>query len=156
MNPCPCGMGSKGCTCPPRLVEAYKRRVSGPILDRIDLSISVEKVDYKRLSQSNQIYHEESSQDVLNRVRKARQIQYNRYDGKSLLNSELGPKDIEKYANLNSESREHIEKVSEKMNISARAFHRIIKVSRTIADLEESSEIKPNHIFEALQYRQSI
>ena len=156
MNPCPCGMGNRGCTCPPRLVEAYKRKVSQPILDRIDLSISVEKVDYKRLSGIESSHAEEHSAKILERINKARDIQRSRFEGQYSINSEMSSRDIDRFSKMMDESRFHLERISEKMNISGRSFHRIIKVSRTIADLEGCQNIKPDHIYEALQYRQNI
>jgi magnesium chelatase family protein len=162
MNPCPCGRGNKGCTCPPKIIEAYKRRLSGPILDRIDITFSVEKIDYDRLAMKDSLRKiedndkEETSREVLQRVILARNIQKNRFQEQIYLNSEMNPKHIEKYSNLESSAKNILAQMGEKMNLSGRGLHRTIKVARTIADMADSEKIKDTHILEALHYRQNI
>ncbi len=154
MNPCPCGYyGSKErkCTCTDYQRKNYINKISGPLLDRIDIQIEVEKVDYKKLNETKK---EENSQTIRKRVNKARDIQLKRYKSYNIYsNSELSPLLIEKYCRLNKESKGILEKAFEKLKLSARAYTRIMKVARTIADLENSENIEKSHIVEAIQYR---
>lgn len=154
MNPCPCGFyGSeyKTCTCSEQAIHKYMGRVSGPLLDRIDIQIEVTPVKYEKL-QNNNI--EETSEQIKQRVNKARQIQLERYKGTQIYsNSGLTPKLMEKYCKLNDKSKKILQNAFEKLGLSARAYGRILKVSRTIADLEEKENIEVNHICEAIQYR---
>ena len=154
MNPCPCGyFGSKDkeCICSPQAISRYIGKISGPLLDRIDIHIEVEAVKYKKLEQKEQI---ESSSSIKERVNKARQIQLNRYKEANIFsNSELTPKLLEKYCKLDSKSNLLLENVFNKLKLSARAYGRIIKVARTIADLDNKENIEEKHIAEAIQYR---
>lgn len=154
MNPCPCGYyGSKEkeCTCKPEQIKKYIHKISGPLLDRIDIQIEVESVKYDKFSNSTKI---ETSKEIKVRVNKARKIQMKRYKKYSIFcNAQLTPNLIEKYCKLNIESKQILEKAFDKLGLSARAYHRILKVSRTIADLEESEEIKTVHVAQAIQYR---
>lgn len=154
MNPCPCGFyGSKikKCTCSDSQIKKYINRISGPLLDRIDIHIEVQNIKYEKLS--NNIVSESSS-EIKKRVNRARQIQISRYKPYGIFsNSELTPKLIEKYCKLNVQSKKILEIAFEKFGLSARAYSRILKVSRTIADLDNSSEIQLSHISEAIQYR---
>ena len=154
MNPCPCGYyGSpdRECSCTPQQIARYMGKISGPLLDRIDIHIEVTPVKYSKLKSNENI---ESSDIIKQRVNKARKIQLERYkDNKIFSNSELTPKLMEKYCKLDEQGKKILENAFEKLNLSARAYGRILKVSRTIADLEESESIKPNHIAEAIQYR---
>lgn len=154
MNPCPCGYyGSKdkSCKCTPEQIKRYISKISGPLLDRIDLQIEVERTPYKKLSKKQKI---ETSQEIRKRVNKARKIQQERYKKyKIFSNAELTPTLIEKYCKLDSQSKETLEIAFEKFGLSARAYQRILKVARTIADLDESTDIKLNHLAEAIQYR---
>lgn len=160
MNPCPCGMGqSKGCTCPSHIVESYKRRLSGPITDRIDIWLNVEKVDYDKLSMKNP--NTEKSEHIVRRVKEARILQEQRFskiykDGQTrkYFNSEMNPEDIDKLIEMTDESRNTLMKTAEKFQLSGRSFHRLIKVSRTIADISKSTIIQNEHVLEAIQYRQ--
>ena len=154
MNPCPCGYyGSteKECTCTPETIKKYMGKVSGPLLDRIDMQIEVAPVKYQKLEQK-QIA--ETSEKIKQRVDKARNIQLKRYEGQKIYsNSELTPKLIETYCELDKPSQKIMQEAFQKLNFSARAYHRILKVARTIADLEEKEKIEVAHIAEAIQYR---
>ena len=154
MNPCPCGYygtNERPCTCNPAAVERYRGKISGPLLDRIDIHIEVPSVRVKDLTAKPTA---ESSEDVMKRVLKARQKQHERF-GKDLdkTNGEMTLKDIEKYCQLDESSRQLIERAIEKLGLSARAYSRILKVSRTIADLEDEDRIAVNHVAEAIGYR---
>lgn len=154
MNPCPCGYyGSeeKECQCSKLSIEKYLNRISGPLLDRIDLHVEVKPVKYKKLNSQDKV---ESSKQIKERVNKARRIQYIRYKNLNIFsNSELTPKMIEKYCTLNQECRKILELAFNKLGLSARAYTRILKVARTIADLENKENIEKEHLAEAIQYR---
>ena len=154
MNPCPCGFfGSKDktCTCSEQSINRYMNKISGPLLDRIDIQIEVTPVKYKNLNSSSK---EESSFEIKKRVNFARKIQQNRYkQDKIYSNSQLTPKLIEKYCALDLESQKLLETAFKKLGLSARAYSRILKVARTIADLENKENIELSHIAEAIQYR---
>lgn len=154
MNPCPCGYyGSKEkeCTCSSTAIAKYMGKISGPLLDRIDICIEVSPVKYEKLDSNEKI---ETSENIKKRVDKARKIQLERYkEEKILSNTELTPKLIEKYCKLDKQGKEILENAFNKLKLSARAYARILKVARTIADLEQSENIKINHIAEAIQYR---
>ena len=153
MNPCPCGyFGSKekDCTCTTKEREKYINKISGPLLDRIDIHIEVSSVKYKDLSGNKG----ESSAEIRKRVNNARRIQINRYKDYGIFsNSELTPKLIEKFCSLDDKSQETFNIFFEKLKFSARAYSRILKLARTIADLDNSEKIEINHITEAIQYR---
>lgn len=154
MNPCPCGYygdTTHECTCTPGQVSKYMSKISGPLLDRIDMHIEVFPVKYKELSSDGQ---NRSSEEMRKEVEAARKIQLERYKGdKILYNSQLSPALIKKYCKLDTDSKKLLETAFEKMSLSARAYNRIIKLARTIADVDSSEYIKVNHIAEALQYR---
>lgn len=154
MNPCPCGFyGSidKECTCSKESISRYMGKISGPLLDRIDIQIEVTPVKYQKLeNSSNQI----KSEDIRKRVNKARRIQIARYkDYEIYSNSELTPKLTEKYCKLDVNSKKIMQEAFEKLGLSARAYERILKLARTIADLDEKENIEAKHIAEAIQYR---
>ena len=153
MNPCPCGYyGSteRECTCDIRKRLAYKSRISGPLLDRIDIQIEVPSVKYKNFNSGNS----ESSEDIKKRVDKARAIQNERYkDYQIFSNSELTPKLIQKFCILTPDAEMIMQKSFEKFKFSARAYSRILKLARTIADLDGKEKIEMIHITEAIQYR---
>jgi magnesium chelatase family protein len=158
MNPCPCGNNkNRGCKCSIKAIEKYQNKISGPITDRIDIWLNVDKVDYRKLGESS--YQEEDSREIRNRVEQARRIQYERFKSNNLskqFNSEMNASNIEKLIYIKDEAKKLLIESSEKLNISGRGFHRILKVARTIADLENSLEIKKEHILEAIQYRTKI
>lgn len=154
MNPCPCGnYGSAylNCTCTPAQVHKYRSKISGPLLDRIDLQVEVDGVKYEDLSGEG---NEETSAEVKQRVERARAIQRVRFEGEpNLVNAAMGEKQIKKYCRLSSDCEEILRTAFVNLRLSARARSRIIKVARTIADLDFSEEIKPDHILEATSYR---
>lgn len=153
MNPCPCGyFGSieKVCTCTEKQINDYRGKISGPILDRIDIQIEVPSVKYEKLEKGKS----EPSEKIRERVNAAREIQLKRYRGLNIYsNSELTPKLIEKVCKLNEPSKIILRKSFEKLKLSARAYSRILKVSRTIADLDGKEDIDSTHIIEAIGYR---
>lgn len=154
MNPCPCGYyGSKEkeCCCRPEQIKKYKNRISGPLLDRIDLHIEVSGVKYSKLQSNERI---ESSKAIRERVNHARRIQIDRYKQyKIYSNADLTPQLFEKFCKLDEDSRKLLELSFERLGLSARAYSRILKVARTIADLEGTNNIEKKHLAEAIQYR---
>ena len=154
MNPCPCGYyGSKEkeCNCTPQMISKYMNKISGPLLDRIDIQIEVTPVKYQKLNSEDTI---ETSKEIKERVNKARKIQIERYkEEKIFSNSDLTPKLIEKYCRLDKESNYILQAAFERLRLSARAYGRILKVARTIADLQGKESIDKTHIAEAIQYR---
>lgn len=154
MNPCPCGYyGDKkhDCTCTPQKISSYLAKVSGPLLDRIDLHIEVPAVDYEELGKRGKA---ESSENIKRRIDAAREIQLKRYAGTGIYsNSRLSAAIIDDVCALDSEGAELLKGAFEKLGLSARAHNRILKVSRTIADLAGSERIRKEHIAEAIRYR---
>lgn len=153
-NPCPCGYfgdETKSCTCNPAMITRYQKRVSGPILDRIDMHISVPAVKVEKLTTP---VKSESSKVIQAQVQKARDIQERRLRGLPITaNAEMSAKIMKKYCNLDEASILLLKQAITRLNLSARSFHRVVKIARTIADLEASAKIKSNHVAEALQYR---
>lgn len=154
MNPCPCGnYGSKKneCRCTPAQIHKYLSKLSGPIMDRIDLHIEVDNVTYDDL---NSVENCESSAQVKARVNKARELQLNRFKGTKIYsNSKMNVLQTKKYCALDDESKKIMQLAFDNLNLSARAHDRILKVARTIADLDGEQNILPKHIAEAIQYR---
>ena len=154
MNPCPCGYygaKDKTCSCTNEQISKYMNRISGPLLDRIDIHVEVQSVDYDSLSSDRPA---ESSESIKERVNKARKIQLERYKNESIYcNSELSAELIKKYCKLNDECKSLLKNSFEKLGFSARAHDRVIKLARTIADLDNSTDIQKKHIAEAIQYR---
>lgn len=157
MNPCPCGLGKeKGCTCSDREISSYNKKISGPIIDRIDMWVSVSKIEYEKLSKDSN--DAESSTSIRKRVIEARKIQKERFKKFNIedkkYNSEMGISEIEKIISLDKNTKNFLKESAERLGLSARAYHRIIKLARTIADLDTSENISQKHVLEALQYRQ--
>lgn len=152
-NPCPCGYYGDGdrCTCTPGQRQAYLGRLSGPILDRIDLHIFLKRIDAAQVMSGRK---EESSAAVAARVKRTRDIQLRRFAGEAITtNAEMSPRQIEKYCPLSPECKDAMQRLMDKAGFSMRAFHRIIKVARTIADMEECAEIDVRHLLEASSFR---
>ena len=154
MNPCPCGnFGSqkRRCSCTPNDIRKYRARVSGPLLDRIDIQVEVDGVDYDALvSETN----EETSEVVKRRADEARKVQRYRFEGSMVkTNAEMGEKETREYCRLDKECEALLREAFDRLHLSARARSRILKVARTIADLELSENIKPEHLYEAISYR---
>ncbi len=156
MNPCPCGFGNTNrCKCNDKDTNEYRKRISGPIIDRIDMWIQVSKIDYDKLSSKLEI--NEKSKDIKERVENARKIQFERFNNMRInkkYNSEMTISDIENCIKIDTDANIILKNSSEKLGLSARSYHRIIKLSQTIADLDNSTTIKKDHILEAIQYRQ--
>lgn len=155
MNPCPCGYYNhpeKPCTCPPGTVQKYLNKISGPLMDRIDLHVEVTPVPYKDLTEKRT---GESSAEVRKRVIAARKIQEQRYAEFPTIhaNAQMNSQLIQKYCDLDDACRNMLKNAMNKMGLSARAHDRILKVSRTIADLDGSENIQPGHLAEAINYR---
>ena len=154
MNPCPCGYygsNEKECTCKPYQIRNYMNKISGPLLDRIDIHIEVNSIKYNKLNSNEKV---ETSEDIRERVNKARKKQNERYKDYNIFsNSELNSNLINKFCILDEESEKLLHSAFERLKMSARAYTRILKVARTIADLDNSEEIKKKHIAEAIQYR---
>ena len=154
MNPCPCGnFGSKDleCTCSPSQIQRYMRKISGPLLDRIDIKIDVDRVAFVDLNSDKE---EESSAEVKKRVDRARKVQLERYkNDKNYSNAKMNSKQIKLYCKIDDDTRDFMEQAFEKFHMSARAYNRILKVARTIADLDGKENIEFEHVAEALAYR---
>jgi magnesium chelatase family protein len=160
MNPCPCGYygdSQKPCTCAPAMVTKYQKRISGPLLDRIDIHIEVPRVDYEKLSIDR---ISESSASIRARVQTARNIQNKRFsNGEStgiVCNADMRVGDVRQFCRLQDEGQSLMRAAMSQLNLSARAYHRILKLARTIADLAGSAEIQSAHLAEALQYRPKL
>jgi magnesium chelatase family protein len=160
LNPCPCGFYQdpiKECTCSPSTIARYQKRISGPLLDRIDIHITVPRVEYEKLSGNRM---GEASAVIRARVEKAREIQRKRFqsaanDGAIPLqaNADMGPAEVRTFCELDEAGKQLMRAAMKQMNLSARAYHRILKLARTIADLAESENIETHHLAEAVQYR---
>ncbi|HMT09142.1 MAG TPA: YifB family Mg chelatase-like AAA ATPase [Pyrinomonadaceae bacterium] len=154
MNPCPCGYfgSTRECKCSPPIIQRYVGKISGPLMDRIDIHIDVPAVKFNELrGKTTEIA--ESSSEVRERVIAARKRQLDRFSGKTFSNSAMSPSQIREHCKLDADSEMLLEKAMQRQGLSARAHDRILKVSRTIADLEASAEIQPSHISEAINYR---
>ena len=154
MNPCPCGYYGdpmKQCTCTDSQVSRYGKRLSGPLIDRIDIFVDVPSVDYEKLTAPPDA---DRSENVRARTERAREIQRARFASSPLLtNSEMGPNEVHKFCQLDEQASAMMGSAMRQMHLSARVYHRILKLSRTIADLSNSDDIQVEHLAEALQYR---
>ena len=164
MNPCPCGYlndSIKECICAPSQIIRYKRKLSGPLLDRIDLHVEVPRLKYEEMSKDGS---GENSKTIRERVKEARAIQISRFKDEArpndrsvgrgiLTNREMSVRHIKKYCALDETAEKIMKNAVSGMGLSTRTYHRLLKISRTIADLEASANIKPQHLAEALQYR---
>jgi magnesium chelatase family protein len=155
MNPCPCGYYGdpvRGCTCTPTMISRYQAKLSGPLMDRVDIHLDVPRVDYDKLMSSDR---SEPSANIRARVEAARARQYERFkDLPSLFaNADMGTGEVQVMCNLLPEAKQLLELSVKRMQLSARSYHRVLKLSRTIADLSNSDEIEVNHVAEAIQYR---
>src|SRR5438094_1370091 len=155
MNPCPCGYFGdlkRECRCGPVQVQRYRQRISGPLLDRIDLHIEVPAVEYRDVASQRT---EEGSTVIGGRIMRARERQQERFrdDPKVTCNARMATRHLKRHCKLNQDSQELIRVAMNELNLSARAYDRILKVSRTIADLDGKSDISPDHVSEAIQYR---
>ncbi len=157
LNPCPCGYygdTERVCTCSLGMIQNYRKRISGPLLDRIDINIEVPRVDYDKLTRTTP---NESSVIIRSRVESARARQQARFAGTPLAcNADMGPAEIREFCVLPPEGQTLIRSAMRQMHLSARAYHRVLKVSRTIADLEDVDVIRTHHLAEALQYRARV
>ena len=154
LNPCPCGfLGDKKrtCYCTRQQINKYLSKLSGPLLDRIDLQIHVQSVEYDTIK--NTKLTNTTSQELITTVNTAFTIQQERFGNASLVNSAMTPDQIEKFCTLSEPAEQLVKKVFEKMNLSMRGYHKLLKVARTIADLEKASTIEEKHIKEAIMYR---
>ena len=155
MNPCPCGFYNhpeRECTCPPGAVQKYLNKISGPLLDRIDLHVEVTPVPFNELSSKRE---QENSASIRDRVIVAREIQAERYKNNPGIycNAQISSKMLKEICVISQVGANLLKAAMEKLSLSARAYDRILKVSRTIADLSQSADIKPEHLAEAIQYR---
>jgi magnesium chelatase family protein len=154
MNPCPCGFLSDGrhpCTCSPRQISQYRSRISGPLLDRMDIQVEVPAVPYRDLTGGTPA---ETSADIRKRVSRARAVQAERFKRmKIFTNAQMSGRHIRKFCPIDDVASRLLEQAVDRLGLSARAFNRILKIARTIADLEHSPDIQTAHISEAIQYR---
>jgi magnesium chelatase family protein len=155
MNPCQCGYFGdpfKECKCSSSEISRYQKRISGPLLDRIDIFIDVPRVDYDKLTDSSSV---EKSEAVKKRIEAAREIQGRRFENNHITkNSEMTPIEVKEYCKIEPAAQNLLKTAMKQINFTARGFHRILKLARTIADLDQQENIKINHLAEALQYRQ--
>jgi magnesium chelatase family protein len=157
MNPCPCGyLGDQGheCTCTLPQIQRYNSQISGPLLDRIDIHVEVPAVPFKDIKSTAP---SKESCTIREKVARARDIQSKRFNGLSpgYTNSRMEPRDLDKHCRLDDTSQNLLEKAANQLSLSARACHRVIKISRTIADLAGQENIGSQHVAEAIQYRRS-
>jgi len=155
MNPCPCGYygdPTHECTCSLGAIERYRKRISGPLMDRLDIHIQVPRVPYEKLTNTQS---GEPSSAIRTRVEAARERQRLRFGQTKLTcNADMGPRQVNQFCTLDAEGNALANAAMSQMGLSARGYHRILKLARTIADLAHSEHIRPSHLAEALQYRQ--
>jgi magnesium chelatase family protein len=155
MNPCPCGYFGdpvKDCKCSSGEISRYQKRLSGPLLDRIDIFVEVPRVEYEKLTDDS---IGEGSDKVRSRVENARQIQQRRFKSTKLTcNAEMTPVEVREFCRVEPPAQNLLRTAMKQLHLTARSFHRVLKLARTIADLDAADIIKANHLAEALQYRQ--
>lgn len=152
-NPCPCGYygdENNECICTPYQIKKYISKLSSPIIDRFDIQLVLKRVEYKNLRQK---IFEEKSSDILKRVIAVRNIQKNRFNSEEKFNSDMNSFELKEFCNIDLKSEQYLENIYNKLKLSVRSLNNILKLSRTIADFEESKNIELNHLIEALQYR---
>ena len=154
MNPCPCGYAgdpNRACVCTPSQVSRYGKRISGPLLDRIDIFVEVPSVEYEKLAAPS---GGESSAKVRERTELARATQSARFGDSGLLtNSEMGPNEVYQFCKMDEQATNLVRTAMTRMHLSARVYHRLLKLSRTVADLSGDEMINASHVSEALTYR---
>ncbi len=154
MNPCPCGYYGdpfRECKCSSGEILRYQKRISGPLLDRVDIFVDVPHIDYEKLTEDKP---EEKSDAVRARVKASHEVQVGRFEGTRLqCNADMTPKEVKEFCSVEPEGQNLLRAAMKQLHLTGRAFHRILKLSRTIADLEHSDTIKTHHMAEALQYR---
>lgn len=155
MNPCPCGYygdPKRACRCGPTQVQRYRQRISGPLLDRIDLHVEVPLIEFKELSS---LETGESSEVIQKRVERVRERQRQRFRDVEgvIVNSGMQPRHLKEWCGLDQEASAYLDHAMNEMDFSARAYDRILKVARTLADLDESETLGGDHVLEAIQYR---
>ncbi len=157
MNPCPCGYYGdpvKECSCSASAIARYQKRISGPLLDRIDIHVEVPRVDYEKLADKRQV---ETSETVRKRVQAARERQLERFkETKYTCNAEMGPAEVRDFCTVEPAAEKLMKAAMQQLHLSARAYHRVLKLARTIADLAGSEMIAANHVAEAVQYRPRV
>src|SRR3989440_3536732 len=154
MNPCPCGFFGdpiRECTCSASSIMRYQKRISGPLLDRIDIHVEVPRVDYEKLADKR---NAENSTMIRTRVQAARERQLTRFNGtKMTCNAEMGPSQVRDFCKTDASGERLLKAAMQQLHLSARAYHRVLKLARTIADLAAREDIAANHIAESAPYR---
>jgi magnesium chelatase family protein len=154
MNPCPCGHYTdprRECRCTPRQIESYRRRISGPLLDRIDIHVDVPSVEYREMTSSRPA---ETSEAIRARVEEARRVQHRRFEGQgTFTNARMKTRHVREHCQVDSDGQVLLRQAMDVLGFSARAYTKILKVARTIADLEGQESIQPHHVSEAINYR---
>ncbi len=160
LNPCPCGYYGdplKECACSPALITRYQKRISGPLLDRIDIHINVPRVEFEKLSNDRLGEPSEKIRQRVERARARQRERFARYNNSAQMacqvNADMGPAEVRQFCELDDAGKQLMRAAMKQLNMSARAFHRILKLARTIADLAESEKIETHHLAEAVQYR---
>jgi magnesium chelatase family protein len=155
MNPCPCGYYGdpvKECKCSSTVVTRYQKKISGPLMDRIDIFLDIPRIDYEKLMDNRPL---EQSVNVRQRVQNARELQLDRFRGTDLTsNADMTASEVKQFCGIDTAAQSLLKTAMKQLHFTARAFHRTLKLARTVADLDKSVLIKTNHLAEALQYRQ--